>query len=192
MEIVVTLTDVETNTLETLLERSGKGDQVAFAQLFDELSPRVFRRIRSVLRDESQSEEVMQEVFLEVWQQAARFDATRSNALGWILTRAHSRAVDRVRSAQADRDRDLKIGMRDYAPEYDSVVETIEQRADSDRVIRALKHLSPLQREAVILAYSDGYSHSQLAERLGVPLGTVKSRIHDAMGHLREELTAAS
>jgi RNA polymerase sigma-70 factor (ECF subfamily) len=141
-----------------------------------------------VLRDEAQSEEVMQDLFLEVWRHAARFDPRRSGAVAWIMARAHARAVDRVRSVVAERDRDWRIGLRDCLPEYDSVVEAIELRGEFRRVARALRRLTAVQAEAVVLAYRDGYSHAELAEKLGVPLGTIKSRIHDGMRHLREDL----
>jgi RNA polymerase sigma-70 factor (ECF subfamily) len=145
-----------------------------------------------VLRDAAQSEEVMQDLFLEVWRQAGRFDARRGGAVAWIMTRAHARAVDRVRSVVADRERDLRVGLRDHLPEYDSVVESIEVRGDFLRVARALRRLTAVQAEAVVLAYRDGYSHAELAEKLGVPLGTIKSRIHDGMRHLREDLGVAA
>jgi RNA polymerase sigma-70 factor, ECF subfamily len=175
-----------------LLEASARGDQQAFAELVEALGPLIFRRIRAVVRDEAQSEEVMQDLFLEVWRNAAQFDAQRSGAVAWILARAHARAVDRVRSVVADRERDWRVGLRDRQPEYDSVVETIELRGDFRRVAGALRRLTAVQAEAVVLAYRDGYSHSELAEKLGVPLGTIKSRIHDGMRHLREELGVAS
>ncbi|MET4783009.1 sigma-70 family RNA polymerase sigma factor [Glaciihabitans sp. UYNi722] len=177
---------------DTLLERVAEGDQAAFAELFDELAPRVLRRIVSVLRDQAMSEEVMQDVFLETWQNAARYDVSKGGAAGWILARAHARAVDRVRSAQAERDRDLKVGMRDYAPELDSIPETVELQIESDRVNTALEVLSEVQRQAVVLSFYRGYSHSQMAEMLHVPIGTVKSRVHDGLRHLREELDVAS
>ncbi|MFM9919517.1 ECF RNA polymerase sigma factor SigK [Lacisediminihabitans sp. H27-G8] len=173
---------------EGLLQRIAAGDQAAFAELFDEFAPRVYRHIRAVLRDQSQSEEVMQEVFLEVWQQAARFDPGRGTAVGWILTRAHARAVDRVRSAEADRARDTKFGLRDFEPGYDSVAEAVELRLDSERVIRALGQLSELQREALVLAFVGNLTHVEVAERLRLPLGTVKSRIHDGLRQMRRML----
>jgi RNA polymerase sigma-70 factor (ECF subfamily) len=173
---------------ERLIERVAAGDRAAFAELFDEFAPRAFRRIRAVLRDTAQSEEVMQEVFLEIWQQAARFEPGRGSVAGWILTRAHARAVDRVRSAEADRARDTRFGLRDFEPGYDSVAETVELRLESERVVRALAQLSELQREALVLAFAGNLTHVEVAERLQVPLGTVKSRIHDGLRQLRRML----
>jgi RNA polymerase sigma-70 factor (ECF subfamily) len=173
---------------DALLRRIAAGEQAAFAELFDEFAPRVYRRIRAVLRDRSQSEEVMQEVFLEVWQQAARFEPSRGTVAGWIITRAHARAVDRVRSAEADRARDTKFGLRDFEPGYDSVAEAVELRLDSERVIHALGQLSELQREALLLAFVGNLTHVEVAERLRLPLGTVKSRIHDGLRQMRRML----
>ena len=175
-----------------LLERVAQGDQAAFSELYDILSPRVLGLIIRVLKDHSQSEEVTQEVFLEVWQTAARFDPTKGGAATWILTMAHRRAIDRVRSSQSSRDRDTKIGIRDYAPDYDNVAETVEVRVEHERVSKALARLTELQRQAVTLAYYGGYSHSEVASILSVPIGTVKTRLRDGMIRLRDELGVAS
>jgi len=175
-----------------LLEKVAQGDQAAFSDLYDVLSPRVLGLIIRVLKDHSQSEEVTQEVFLEVWQTAARFDPNKGGAATWILTMAHRRAVDRVRSSQSSRDRDTKIGIRDYAPDYDNVADTVEVRVEHERVSKALARLTELQRQAVTLAYYGGYSHSEVASILSVPIGTVKTRLRDGMIRLRDELGVAS
>jgi RNA polymerase sigma-70 factor (ECF subfamily) len=175
-----------------LLEKVAQGDQAAFSDLYDVLSSRVLGLIIRVLKDHSQSEEVTQEVFLEVWQSAARFDPNKGGAATWILTMAHRRAVDRVRSSQSSRDRDTKIGIRDYAPDYDNVAETVEVRVEHERVSKALARLTELQRQAVTLAYYGGYSHSEVATILSVPIGTVKTRLRDGMIRLRDELGVAS
>jgi len=175
-----------------LLEKVAQGDQAAFSDLYDVLSPRVLGLIIRVLKDHSQSEEVTQEVFLEVWQTAARFDPNKGGAATWILTMAHRRAIDRVRSSQSSRDRDTKIGIRDYAPDYDNVADTVEVRVEHERVSKALARLTELQRQAVTLAYYGGYSHSEVASILSVPIGTVKTRLRDGMIRLRDELGVAS
>jgi RNA polymerase sigma-70 factor (ECF subfamily) len=175
-----------------LLEKVAQGDQAAFSDLYDVLSSRVLGLIIRVLKDHSQSEEVTQEVFLEVWQTAARFDSNKGGAATWILTMAHRRAVDRVRSSQSSRDRDTKIGIRDYAPDYDNVADTVEVRVEHERVSKALARLTELQRQAVTLAYYGGYSHSEVASILSVPIGTVKTRLRDGMIRLRDELGVAS
>jgi RNA polymerase sigma-70 factor, ECF subfamily len=174
--------------LQQQLELVALGDQAAFGRLYDLASARVFGLVKRLLVDHAQSEEVTQEVFLEIWQTATRFDATRGAALSWILTMAHRRAVDRVRSAQASRDRDTRIGIRDYAAEVDNVSETIEVRIENERVLKAMERLTELQRQAVTLAYYGGYSHSEVAKLLSVPIGTVKTRLRDGMIRLRDEL----
>jgi RNA polymerase sigma-70 factor (ECF subfamily) len=180
------------NPLDLLLERTALGDQKAFGQFYTELAPRVFGRILYVLRDRAQAEEVMQDVFLEIWQQAKRFTPERGGANGWVMARAHARAVDRVRSAQASRERDRRIGARDLSPNNDPVAEVIELRVDAARVRASLASLTPLQREAITLAHFEGYSHSEIAELLQVPIGTVKSRLHGAFTNLRQVLAVAS
>ena len=175
-----------------LLERVSTGDKRAFGALYDQVSPRVFGLIRRVLKDQAQSEEVTQEVFLEIWQTATRFDPNKGAATTWILTMAHRRAVDRVRSSQSSRNRDTRIGIRDYSPDYDNVAETIEVRIEHERVQKAMSRLTELQRQAVSLAYYGGYSHSEVAEMLSVPIGTVKTRLRDGMIRLRDELGVTS
>jgi RNA polymerase sigma-70 factor (ECF subfamily) len=157
-----------------------------------ELSGRVLGLITRLLKDRAQSEEVAQEVFLEVWQQAAKFDTKRGSAASWVLTMAHRRAVDRVRAAQASRDRDTKIGIRDFESGFDQVSESVEIRIEHERVSRALGRLTEFQRQAVQLAYYGGYSHSEMAEQLGVPIGTVKTRLRDGMIRLRDEMGVTS
>ena len=175
-----------------LLERVAQGDQAAFSDLYDQLAPRVLGLVIRVLKDHSQSEEVTQEIFLEVWQTASRFDPNKGGASTWLLTMAHRRAVDRVRSSQSGRDRDTKVGIRDFTPDYDNVSETVEIRVEHERVEKALARLTELQRQAVTLAYYGGYSHSEVAAMLSVPIGTVKTRLRDGMIRLRDELGVAS
>ena len=179
-------------TAEELLAQVAQGDREAFAELYDRLAPRVLGLVVRLLRDHAQSEEVTQEIFLEIWQNATRYDRSKGGASTWVLTMAHRRAVDRIRSAQAGRDRDTKIGIRDFRPEYDSVSESVEIRIEHERVQRALGRLTELQRQAVQLAYYGGYSHSEVAAMLNVPVGTVKTRLRDGMIRLRDELGVAS
>jgi RNA polymerase sigma-70 factor (ECF subfamily) len=177
---------------DDLLSRVADGDQSAFSDLYDELSGRVLGLVTRLLKDRAQSEEVTQEVFLEVWQQATRFDRARGSASSWILTMAHRRAVDRIRAAQSSHDRDTKVGIRDFETDFDSVSESVEIRIEHERVSRALARLTEFQRQAVQLAYYGGYSHSEMAERLGVPIGTVKTRLRDGMIRLRDEMGVTS
>lgn len=178
--------------LQGLVSRIASGDQLAFSEFYDRLAPRVFAIVRRVLVDPSQSEEVTQEIFVELWQSAPRYAPNKGGVTTWVMTIAHRRAVDRVRASQASRDRDLRVGIRDHAIDYDSVAETAELRIENERVERALGSLTDLQRQAVTLAYYGGYSHSEVSELLGVPLGTVKTRIRDGMIRLRDEMGVAS
>nr|WP_241974502.1 sigma-70 family RNA polymerase sigma factor [Cryobacterium mannosilyticum] len=177
---------------EELLGRVARGDEAAFGDLYDQMAPRVLGLVKRLLVDHAQSEEVTQEIFLEIWQSAARYEAARGGASTWILTMAHRRAVDRIRSSQAGRDRDTKIGIRDLAVAYDNVSETVETRIEHERVEKAMSRLTELQRQAISLAYYGGLSHSEVAERLHIPLGTVKTRLRDGMIRLRDELGVVS
>ena len=174
-----------------LMNAVAAGDQVAFSELYDRMQPRVLGLAMRILRDLGHAEEVAQEVFLDVWQYATRFDGSKGSATGWILRKTHSRAVDRVRSAQSGKVRDARIGMRDYFEPGDDVAETVELRIDSKRVERALRQLPEQQRRAVELSHLGGYSHSEVSAILNVPIGTVKTRIRAGIGRLREELVAA-
>ncbi|KFF58570.1 RNA polymerase sigma factor SigK [Cryobacterium sp. MLB-32] len=175
-----------------LLARVATGDQSAFGELYDQIAPRVLGLVKRLLIDHAQSEEVVQEIFLEIWQTATRYEATRGGASTWIMTMAHRRAVDRIRSSQAGRDRDSKIGIRDLAVAYDHVAETVEVRIEHERVEKAMSRLTQLQRQAVSLAYYGGYTHSEVAGMLKIPLGTVKTRLRDGLIRLRDELGVTS
>ncbi len=175
-----------------LLLRIADGDRSAFAELYDLLAPRVFGLILRVLVDRAQSEEVLQEVFLEVWQSAARFTPNKGHGRTWVLTMAHHRAIDRVRSAQARTNRDIRSGMRELATGQASVAEQVELKLESERVQTALARLPEVQREAITLAYYGGYSQSEIAAQLGAPLGTVKTRMRDGLSRLRSEMGLTS
>lgn len=171
-----------------LLLRVARGDQHAFAALYDMLSPRVFALILKVVVNRSQSEEVLQEVFLEIWQSASRFAPNRGQGRSWVFTIAHRRAVDRVRSSQSSADRDVRAGVRDLGGERDVVQETVESRIEGERVVTALATLPEAQQEALILAYYGGYSQSEIAALTSVPLGTIKTRMRDGLTRLRAEM----
>lgn len=174
--------------LDELMARVARGDQEAFGRLYDALAPLVHGLVVRVVRDPAQSEEVTQEVFLEVWQQAKRFDADRGRARAWITVMAHRRAVDRVRAAQAAADRDLREGVKEFRESYDDVEHRVEVALESERVHRALESLTEVQRQAIRLAYYGGYTYGEVADALGLPLGTVKTRIRDGMIRLRDVL----
>lgn len=175
-----------------LLVQVAAGGQEAFARLYDMLSPRVFGLIRRVLVDPSQSEEVLQEVFLELWQSARRFAPNRGGGRAWVFTIAHRRAVDRVRAAQAAGDRDIRVGYRDLDVAHDGVAEEAELRIEGRRVAEALATLPDAQREAITLAYYGGYSQSEIAVLVGAPLGTVKTRMRDGLSRLRVRMGVSS
>ncbi|MFD1714578.1 ECF RNA polymerase sigma factor SigK [Amnibacterium flavum] len=173
---------------EDLLAMVAAGDKAAFSELYDQIAPRVFGLVRRLLIDEAQSEEVTQEIFLEIWQTAAKYAPSKGSAMTWIFTMSHRRAVDRIRSSQSGRDRDLKIGMRDYEREFDQVAENVEISIENERVKAAMQQLTELQRQAISLAYYEGYSHSEVAGILQIPIGTVKTRLRDGMIRLRDAM----
>ncbi|WP_244284155.1 ECF RNA polymerase sigma factor SigK [Agromyces badenianii] len=175
-------------TAEELLTQVGRGDREAFGELYEATAARVFGLVRRLVVDPAQAEEVTQDVYLEIWQSAPRFDAARGNALAWMFTLAHRRSVDRIRASQASRDRDLRVGVRDLEVPVDTVAEAVEIRVEHERVVDALVGLSELQRECVSLAYYGGLTQSEIADRLEVPLGTVKTRLRDGMIRLRTAL----
>ncbi len=173
---------------EDLLLATARGDQQAFAAFYDRLSPLVHGVVRRVVRDPAQSEEVSQEVFVEIWRTAVRFDADRGTARTWALTMAHRRAIDRVRSEQAARDRTQRVVDSEHARAYDEVSERVEVGFEHDQVRTALGTLTDLQREAVQLAYYQGYTYREVAELLDTPLGTIKTRMRDGLIRLRDAL----
>jgi RNA polymerase sigma-70 factor, ECF subfamily len=184
-------TTVTEDPLTALLRRAGRGDQAAFAELYDALSPLVHGVVLKVVRDPAQSEEVAQEVFVELWRLAARFDETRGSVTSWVATVAHRRAIDRVRSEQSSRDR-VARQVSNIARDYDDVSEEVESKFDRVRVRRALERLTGVQREAVELAYFGGHTYREVAVLLEVAEGTVKTRIRDGMIRLRDELGGAA
>lgn len=177
---------VDQSTPDELLRRVARGDSPAFELLFDVVADTVFGVVRRVLRDPAQSEEVTQEVMIEVWRTAARFDAERGSASTWILTMAHRRAIDRVRSAQSAHDREQRVAARDHEASYDQVAEQVQTRLEQEQVRRCLGQLTELQRESVTLAYYAGYTYREVAELLDTPLGTVKTRLRDGLIRLRD------
>ena len=181
--------ELRASPIDELIERVATGDRVAFDELYRTTAPRLLGLIRQILRDPSQSEEVSQEVFLEIWQTASRFQRTKGRGLSWIFTLAHRRAIDRVRSSQSSRDRDYRIGMRDRETEHDSVAERIETIFESARMRAALELLTAVQRQAIELAYFGGHTQSEMAAILGVPLSTAKTRMRDGLLRLRKALT---
>lgn len=170
--------------LELILAEVAKGDHAAFRDVYDQAAPAVLGIVRRVLRDPAQSEEVMQEVLLEIWRTAARFDPATGSAVAWIMTVAHRRAVDRVRSEQRAAERELRAATASIA--YDEVSDAAMTSMEHQRVRRCLDGLTDLQRESVTLAYYGGYSYREVAQLLGVAVGTVKTRMRDGLIRLRD------
>ena len=177
--------------LETLLSRAGRGDHSAFAELYDQLAPVLYGVVVKVVRDPSQSEEVTQEAFIELWRLAPRYDASRGSVRSWAATLAHRRAIDRVRSEQASRDRTEREAHKRPIQSSD-VAEQVVANIDGARVRKALERLTEMQRQAVELAYFGGHSYREVALLLDVAEGTIKTRIRDGMIRLRDELGVAT
>ncbi|MFB7664055.1 ECF RNA polymerase sigma factor SigK [Kitasatospora sp. NPDC056138] len=172
--------------LRELVAKAAFGDQDAFARLYDAVAGPVLGLVRQVLRDPAQSEEVAQEVMLEVWRTASRYQPERGEVMPWLLTIAHRRAVDRVRAVQAAADRDQRAAAQTHTPVFDEVAEQVEGRIEREQVRRCLRTLTELQRESVVLAYYRGFSYREVAGMLGTPLGTVKTRMRDGLIRLRD------
>lgn len=174
--------------LAELLKECSRGDQGAFAQLYDATAARLFGLVLRTVRDRAQAEEVTQDAYLDIWTNSSRFDPDRGSALSWLMTIGHRKAVDRVRSAQAARRRDTAYQARDHSAQYDQTVEQAHRNLDAQRVHRALGTLTKNQRGALELAYFGGYTHAEVAAMLDLPLGTAKTRIRDALIRLRDTL----
>ncbi|MFF3314412.1 sigma-70 family RNA polymerase sigma factor [Streptomyces sp. NPDC003035] len=172
--------------LPEVMSRVARGDQEAFTILFEAVSGPVLGLVRTVLRDPAQSEEVAQEVLVEVWRTAARYQSARGSVMTWVLTLAHRRAVDRVRSEQASSDRERRMALLNRAREFDEVVEQVEHRLEREQVRRCVRGLTEVQRQSVTLAYYRGLTYREVAELLSLPLGTVKTRLRDGLIRLRD------
>jgi RNA polymerase sigma-70 factor (ECF subfamily) len=180
------IVDASNGTPADLMARVARGDSAAFAQLYDLMAPRVYGLIRRVLRNPAQSEEVTQEVMVEIWRTATRYDADRGSLTSWVLTMAHRRAIDRVRSEQSSTDREQAVAAASSITEYDEVAETVTTNLEVEQVRHCLSSLTELQRESVTLAYYGGYSYREVAELLDAKLATIKARMRDGLIRLRD------
>jgi RNA polymerase sigma-70 factor (ECF subfamily) len=177
--------------LGTLLSRAGRGDQPAFAELYDALAPLLYGVVLRVVRDPAQSEEVTQEAFVELWRLAPRYDISRGSVRSWAATLAHRRAIDRVRSEQSGRER-IEREAQKRPIQTNDVAEQVVANIEGTRVRKALERLTEIQRQAVELAYFGGHSYREVALLLDVAEGTIKTRIRDGMIRLRDELGVAT
>ncbi|MFI8263741.1 MULTISPECIES: ECF RNA polymerase sigma factor SigK [unclassified Streptomyces] len=172
--------------LAELMQQVARGDKQAFSALYDALAPMVFGIVVRVVRDPAQSEEVAQEVMIDLWRRAARYRPEAGSVNTWASTIAHRRAVDRVRSAQATADREQAQAAREHQTAFDEVAEEVETRLASEQVRRCLRGLTELQRQAVTLAYYGGLTYREVAQTLRTPLPTIKTRMRDGLIRLRD------
>jgi RNA polymerase sigma-70 factor (ECF subfamily) len=179
----------ERTEVDGLLRAVARGDDAAFARLYDLLAPRVFGLARRVLRDPALAEEMAQEVLVEVWRTAARFDPQRGSGLSWVLTIAHRRSVDRVRSEQSSADRMQRVAAASAHVPYDEVADQVGSRLERQQVRRCIEGLTALQREAIMLAYYGGHTYREVSTLLDIALPTVKTRMRDGLIRLRDCLS---
>ncbi len=177
--------------LDALLRRVARRDADAFAAFYDRTRARVYGLVLRVLRDAGYSEETAQEVYLEVWRSAARYDSRKGSALTWVLTLAHRRAVDRVRAEQASTQRESRYGAATVDPSCDVVADSAIAGDEQRRVAQCLDALTDTQRQCIELAYYDGLTYNEVSQRLSANLSTIKSRMRDALRGLRNCLDVA-
>jgi RNA polymerase sigma-70 factor, ECF subfamily len=172
--------------LARMVEAVGQGDQVAFERLYEHVAGRVYGLALQVVRNPAQAEEVTQEVLVELWRTASRYDPLRGSVMTWVMTIAHRRAVDRVRGVQSATLREKRVAHLERGTAHDEVAEDVETRLEGEQVRRCLDALTDLQRQSVMLAYYRGYTYPEVARQLRVPLGTVKTRMRDGLHRLRD------
>ena len=182
----------EAARLAELLHRSGRGDEAAFAEFYDATAARAYGLALRVVRNPAHAEEVAQEAFLDAWRSSTRYDPARGSAAGWLLTIVHRKAVDRVRSAEAAAARDEAWNRESAPTEHDQTAEEAHASLDAARVRHAVATLTDVQRRAVELTYFGGYTHTEVATLLDVPLGTAKTRVRDGLIRLRDLMGVGS
>jgi RNA polymerase sigma-70 factor (ECF subfamily) len=176
---------------EDLLKDVAAGDQAALGALYDATNRRVFGLALRILRDYHAAQEVTLDVYLRVWHQASRFDTSRGSAEAWLLTLAHNQAIDHLRSRQRHSARELPIDPDFDVPDEQPSPETLSTDADMAHKVRlALQEIPEEQRKAIVAAYFEGLSHTEIAAAFGQPLGTIKTRIRSGMIALRHALAA--
>ena len=180
-----------TAELDELLRRVARRDVDAFAAFYDRTRARVFGLVTRVLRDPGYSEETTQDIYLQVWRNADSYDPAAGSPLAWLMTLAHRRAVDRVRSEQAASQRESRYGAANVEPAGGPRRRVGDPRDERRQVADCLDSLTDAQREGIQLAYYDGLTYAQVSERLSANLATIKSRMRDAIRGLRKCLGIA-
>jgi RNA polymerase sigma-70 factor (ECF subfamily) len=174
------------------LEGMARGEHAAMAELYDRHGRLVYSLALRVLRDQGDAEDVVQDVFAQAWRQASRYESTRGSVISWLMNLTRSRAIDRLRSRRARPETGADAGeatrMPDLAPPIDEQLALSDQ---AERIRAAVEQLSLLQRVAIELAFYEGLTHVEIAERLELPLGTVKTRIRQGLSKLKERLAGA-
>ena len=172
--------------LADLLTRASRGDEAAFAAFYDATSARAYGLALRVMRNPAHAEEVAQEAYLDAWRHSARYEASKGSAAGWLLTIVHRKAVDRVRSVESATARDETWNRETTPVDHDQTAEEAHSSLEATRVRNAVATLTEVQRQAVELTYFGGYTHTEVAALLDVPLGTAKTRIRDGLIRLRD------
>ena len=170
---------------ETLLRLTARGSETAFESLVGRFAPLVYGVALRVCEDRALADEVAQEAFLDVWRTAARYDDAKGSAQAWVVTIAHRRAVDCVRAEQSRTRRERQSTSLLPMVEFDEVSEAIEADGERERLHGCLGTLSRLQDESIRLAFFNGLTHTQISEKLQVPLGTAKARLREGLGKLK-------
>jgi RNA polymerase sigma-70 factor (ECF subfamily) len=178
--------------LSDLLRQAALGDEAAFAEFYDATSARAYGLALRVVRNPAHAEEVTQEAYLDAWRSSTRFDPARGSAAGWLLTIVHRKAVDRVRSVEAATTRDETWNRETTPVDHDHTSEAAQASLEAARVRNAVATLTDVQRRAVELTYFGGYTHTEVATLLDVPLGTAKTRIRDGLIRLRDLMGVAT
>jgi RNA polymerase sigma-70 factor (ECF subfamily) len=181
--------DAVFDRVDLLVSLVAHGDEKAFAELYDLQFPTIRGIALALLRDFHQAEEVAQEVMLEIWRLAGRFDPSRGAAMGWITQIARTRTIDRIRHCQAARTRDQRHFDHGFRREFDSVEESVLTQLDISMLHLGLLEVTALQREAVTMAFFTEQPYAEIALALGIPLATLKTRVRDGLIRIRETIS---
>ena len=178
---------LEAARLAALIERVAAGHEDAFTEIYDATSSRVYGAALQMLRSARLAAEVTEEVYVEIWRQASRYDPSKGSVLAWMMSLAHCHSMDRIRAISKEPASEQYAAING-SREFDRAADEVETRLDAERAREALRSLTDIQRQAVTLAYFKGYSQTEVARLLGLPLGMVKTRIRDGLVGLRNAL----